>query len=116
MKLYSEDIIILKELYISKIVQFYGLHLTHSLSPAQILRCTDKFSKLGIFELDNENISLSEKGKKWIEANKKFIFLKKFQFNNRFDKSKYIIERIEVNSLYKPVIKSIDRRIFKEGE
>lgn len=116
MKLYSEDIIILKEIFAKKKISLYQFHKKYRLSPAQILRCVEKLSSKEIVEILDDYISLTELGSKWIDANRSFIFLKKFEYISHYDKDLHRINKIKENSLYKPNIKILDSRILKEGE
>lgn len=116
MKLHSEDIIILKEIYAKQKVSLYELHTKYRLSPAQILRCIEKLNSKEIIEILDDFIVLTEIGSKWIDANRSFIYMKKFEYISRFNEDLHSIKKIKENSLYKPNIKSLDSRILKEGE
>lgn len=115
MKIFSEDILILRQLLTEKNVDLYKLHQIYKLSPAQIVRSVTKLSNKNIIIDKETTINITEFGIKWIEANRNFIFLKKFKNFSSYNSNLYNINKIELNSLYKPKIKSIDKRIFKEG-
>lgn len=76
MKLFSEDLEVLKELYKSGEVEIYHFHKIYHLSPAQLSRSIRKFSKIDIFHLEGNALKLTEKGKIWILANRYSLFLK----------------------------------------
>ena len=116
MKIYSEDIIILKEIYIKRKISLYELHEKYRLSPAQILRCIEKLDSKEIIIAFDDSIILTELGVKWIDANRNFIYMKKFEYISRFNDELHVIKKIKENSLYNPIIKSLDSRILKEGE
>lgn len=115
MKIFSEDILILRHLLVERNVELYKLHLIYKLSPAQIVRSITKLSDKNIIIDKETSISITEFGIKWIQANRSFVLLKKFKNFNSYNNNLYNIGKIELNSLYKPKIKSIDKRIFKEG-
>ena len=116
MDLYSEDIELLKELYLREKVDFYFFHEKYKLSPAQLGRTLKKFKDAGFIVLDGQNIVLNETGRKWIIGNRRELFLK--------EKSKYwkkIPEEMKqdtlaINELYIPDRKKIDKEIFKNIE
>ncbi|WP_294274602.1 hypothetical protein [uncultured Chryseobacterium sp.] len=116
MKIFTEDLIILKNLYASKILNLYDIHKIYKLSPAQIVRCLKKFSEKKILEYDNTKVCITETGIKWVEANKGFIYLKRFEYIGSYEEDLYQGFQIEVNQLYKPKIYKIDSTLFKEGE
>jgi DNA-binding Lrp family transcriptional regulator len=116
MKIYSEDIIILKELYAKQKVSLYELHEKYRLSPAQIMRCIEKLNSKEIIKIFDDFIVLTKLGAKWIDANRSFIYMQKFEYISRFNEELYSIKKIKENSLYKPIIKSLDSKILKEGE
>ncbi len=115
-KLYSEDIELIKELYIEKQVHLYSFHEKYLLSPAQLARTINKFVDEGIIELNNEMISLTTKGEKWIVCNRKALFL--------FEKDKYWKEipgdmrqrAMGIKELYLPNRNKIDKELFKNIE
>ena len=116
MKIFTEDIILLKSLYTLKTFDFYDLHKNYKLSPAQIVRSLKKFSEKKILEYDKTTVFLTKIGEKWIEANKKFIFLRRFEYICPYSEDLYKGLQIEINELYKPKIYKIDYTLFKEGE
>ncbi|WP_343659632.1 hypothetical protein [Chryseobacterium sp.] len=116
MKLFSEDIIILREIYTFKKVYLYDLHKKYKLSPAQIIRSLKKFSEKKMLEYNNVEFFITQIGVDWIEANKSFIFLKRFEYICSYDDNLYKRNKIDVNKLYKPKIYKIDYTLFKEGE
>ena len=76
MKLYSEDIEFLKELYERKHVDIYFFHEKYMLSPAQLARTIKKFTDKEIVEFEENLVTLTLKGEKWILSKRKSLFLK----------------------------------------
>lgn len=87
MKLFSEDIIILRNVMEKQKVLIYDFHKNYKLTPAQILRSLSKFSIHKIVEYDEINVKITEFGKEWVNANRKFIYLSKFEYICSYDKS-----------------------------
>ncbi|OCK50690.1 hypothetical protein BA768_19435 [Chryseobacterium sp. CBo1] len=116
MKLFIEDIIILKEIYNFKKINLYQLHREHKLSPAQIIRCLKKFSEKEILIYNDIEALITQIGISWIEANKKIIFLNRFEYICSYSNDLYRGNQININELYKPKISKIDYTLFKEGE
>lgn len=119
MKIFSEDIILLKEVQKDIPLEIYVLHLKYKLSPAQLARSIEKFSSLDIITIvSNEYIRITDFGKKWLIANKSKIYL--FDRDSEWKKIPIedAIESIGANKLYKVDLKKIDTRILKkiEGE
>jgi len=116
MDLYSEDIELLKELYLREKVDFYFFHEKYKLSPAQLGRTLKKFKDAGLIVIEEQNIILNEIGIKWIIGNRRELFLK--------EKSKYwknipdemTQEILGINDIYIPNRKKIDKEIFKNLE
>lgn len=116
MKLFSEDIELLKELYSKEKIEMYYFHEKYKLSPAQLGRTIKKFKEAGLIIIDEKNVILLEKGRKWIIGNRRDLFL-----NERSKYWKKIPEQMKqeslaINELYKPDRKKIDKEIFKNIE
>lgn len=116
MNLYSEDIELLKELYLTDKIDLYFFHEKYMLSPAQLGRTLKKFKDADLIIFDQNSVALNENGRKWIIENRRQIFL--------VEKSKYwkkIPENMKqdslnINELYIPNRKNIDNEIFKNIE
>lgn len=119
MKVFSEDLILLKDVQKGIPIDIYSLHERYQLSPAQLARSMDKFAQLGIISIvDNKFLIITEFGKKWIIANKSKIYLLERDSEWKKMPIDAATETIGINKLYKADIKKIDTRIFKtiEGE
>lgn len=116
MRLYSEDIELMKELYYKKKIDIYFFHEKYKLSPAQLARSINKFVDKGLVDFNNNQVVLNKDGVDWIFRNRKILFLE--------EKSKYWKEipeemkqtPIAINSPYKPNLKYLDKEIFKDIE
>jgi hypothetical protein len=73
-----EDKEILRDLFKeSKMVSIYSFHKKYMLSPGQLSRSLRKFESMGVLVSTDENVELTEYGKKWILQNRKELFLNK---------------------------------------
>lgn len=71
----SSDIIIIKSLLQSKIVDIHSLHVDYHLSPAQLQLSISKFINAGIVCVDGIKLRLTQSGSDWIYRNRKALFL-----------------------------------------
>lgn len=71
----SSDIIIIKSLLQSKIVDIHTLHVNYHLSPAQLQLSISKFINAGIVCVDGIKVRLTQNGIDWICSNRKSLFL-----------------------------------------
>lgn len=116
MKIFSEDIELLKELLIKEKIDMYYFHEKYMLSPAQLGRTIRKYEALNIISLENNIILLTSKGKQWIFKHRKELFL--------YERPKYwkeipqemLQEKIKINELYKPNPKKIGSDLFNNTE
>jgi hypothetical protein len=116
MKLYSEDIEFIKELFTQKEVNMYFFHEKYFLSPVQLARTINKFLTEEIIEMQGDLVSLTTKGKAWVICKRKLLFL--------YEKDKYWKEiplemkqePIGINEFYKPNRKRLDQELFKNIE
>lgn len=115
-KYFSEDIEFVKELFERKQVDLYFFHEKYLLSPAQLLRTTNKFIKEGIIELKNEVATLTPKGEKWIIYNRKTLFLNEKDKYWKEIPSKMRQNSIGIKDLYKPYRNKLDKELFKNIE
>lgn len=114
MDIYSEDIELLKELYLREKVDLYFFHEKYKLSPAQLGRTLKKFNDAGYIIIDKQDVILNEIGRKWIIGNRRQLFLK--------EKSKYwkkvpeemTQKNLSINELYIPNRKNIDNELFEK--
>ncbi|CAL2080800.1 helix-turn-helix domain-containing protein [Tenacibaculum sp. 190524A05c] len=116
MKFFSEDIEFVKELFDSKQVNLYHFHEKYLLSPAQLARTIKKFREEGIIELNDDKISLTTKGEKWIICSRKKLFLNE---RNKYWKEVPLEmkqESIMINEFYKPNRNKLDTELFKNIE
>lgn len=116
MRLFSEDIEFVKELYFHNSVSVYYFHEKYMLSPAQLGRTIRKFIEIECVTLNDTNITLTNKGRKWIIANRRELFLKnkdKYWKNIPIDMKQ---EAISINDTYKPDITKLDSELFRNFE
>lgn len=114
MQIFSEDIEFIKELYIHNSVNMYFFHEKYMLSPAQLGRTIRKFTNIKCVIINDNNIELTDKGRKWIIANRKELFLKtkeKYWKNIPVEMAQ---EAFKINDTYKP--KKFDSELFKALE
>lgn len=118
MNIYSEDILLLKELYEHNTIDVYLLHSKYRLSPAQVARSILKFTNSNILTSTEDNISITEYGLNWIIANRNFIFLKKRDYIWKVIPEQFSQKKLDINDFSIPKRKTLDKRIFKliEGE
>lgn len=71
----SSDIIIIKALLQSEIVDIYSMHAEYHLSPAQLQLSINKLVSAGIIDVAGLTIRLTQSGNDWICSNRRSIFL-----------------------------------------
>lgn len=116
MQLFSEDIEFIKELYLYNSVSMYFFHEKYMLSPAQLGRTIRKFADIECVIMNENRIELTEKGRKWIIANRQELFLKtkeKYWKNVPADMTQ---DTIKISDKYKPNRNKLDSELFKTLE
>lgn len=113
MQIFSEDIEFIKELYIHNSVSMYFFHEKYMLSPAQLGRTIRKFTNIECVIMNDDNIELTEKGRKWIIANRKKLFIKTKEKYWKNIPIEMIQETFKINDTYKPNTKKLDSELFK---
>lgn len=114
MYIFSEDIEFMRELYIYNSVSLYFFHEKYMLSPAQLGRTIRKFTDIECVILNENRIELTEKGRKWIIANRRELFLKtkeKYWKNIPIEMAQ---KTFKISDTYKP--KKLDSELFKTLE
>lgn len=114
MYIFSEDIEFMRELYIHNSVSLYFFHEKYMLSPAQLGRTIRKFTNIECVIFNENYIELTEKGRKWVIANRRELFLKtkeKYWKNIPVEMAQ---EAFQINDTYKP--KKFDSELFKALE
>lgn len=114
--LFSEDVEFLKELYYKNRLDLYFFHEKYRLSPAQLARTIRKFEELDLIVLSCDQVILLDKGRSWIFANRKNIFLKEKSKYWKVIPVKMCQKVLGVNELYKPNRKKIDKELFENTE
>ena len=71
----SSDIIVIKSLLQSEVVDVHSLHVDYHLSPAQLQLSISKLVEAGIISVDETRIRLTQSGSDWIYRNRKALFL-----------------------------------------
>ncbi len=116
MDIYSEDIEFLRELYCKNEVDLYFFHEKYRLSPAQLSRTISKFIEIELIILQDNNIVLTETGKKWIISHRKNLFLDEKRKYWKEIPNNMVQETININELYKPNRNKLDTELFKNYE
>ncbi|WP_321289383.1 hypothetical protein [uncultured Sunxiuqinia sp.] len=116
MKFYSEDIEFVKELFEKKQVNLYLFHEKYLLSPAQLARTIKKFLEEEVVELNNDKVSLTPKGERWIICNRKALFLNEKKKYWKEVPVEMKQESIGINEFYKPNRNKLDTELFKNIE
>jgi hypothetical protein len=83
------------------------------LSPAQLGRTIRKFTNIECVIINDNNIELTEKGRKWIIANRKELFLQTKEKYWKNTPIEMIQETFKINDTYKPNTKKLDSELFK---
>lgn len=112
MNFVSEDIELIKKLLANSHVNLYDLHVEFQLSPAQVVTAIDKLRSNAFVTMNGMSITLTKKGKEWLNKNAGTILTSK---RNQYWKELSIDmlqPQIGVNTFYKP---NIDK-IRKEGK
>ena len=108
----SADIVILRELYRNESLDIYVFHKLYSLSPAALAQTINRFLKLGVIEIQDDLIRLTDFGLKWILSNRKSLFLKD-RVQEWKDVPDYMLKtKIPVDSLYVPRKSLVDKEFF----
>lgn len=116
MKLYSEDIEFLKELYHKDRVDLYFFHEKYRLSPAQLSRTLNKFLKMELVVLQGNEVLLNETGRMWIIKHRRDLFLGVRRKYWKEIPDNMVQNAININELYLPNKKSLDTELFKNFE
>lgn len=116
MNIYSEDIEVLKELYIHNKLELYFFHEKYKLSPAQLVRTLDKFIALECIKITSGSVELTEKGYKWIFINRKRLFLQKKNKFWRNTNEDITQEQISIGDIYRIKKNRLDEGIFDNIE
>lgn len=114
MNFYSEDIIIMREVFSKSSVSIYFLHEKYLFSPGQLARSIDKLISLNVINLTKEDINITDYGIKWILSNRNRLFLSE---KNQYWKSvpEYMkCEQLDVNNIYKPNRSLLDYNFFSK--
>ncbi len=113
MKLFSEDIEFLRELFVKSRVELYYFHEKYLLSPGQLARTVNKFLELKIVEKIDYDILLTDFGKKWILSNRKQLFLNPQKMYWKAIPNEMKKESIEKNIPFRTERKKLDSEIFR---
>lgn len=116
MKLFSEDILLLKELFKTGKTELYFFHEKFMLSPAQLARSLRKFENEGLLIVKEKQVSLTDVGKEWIFENRKNLFVNEREKYWKKVPENMKVPQLGINQLYKPERKKIDKEIFLKLE
>lgn len=114
MYFFSEDIEFMKELYINNSLSLYFFHEKYMLSPAQLGRTIKKFTDLKYVLVNDFDVVLTEKGRKWIIANRRELFLKTKEKHWKKVPIEMTREVFNINNTYKPT--KLDSELFNKLE
>ena len=92
----------------------FQLHNEYAFSPAQLGRFVKKLTSIGIIEIQNDNISLTTFGKKWLLSNRNLIFQKSVEYYWRKIPDELQQEKICINSLYKPKTRKLGKHFLED--
>tara|TARA_R100000789_G_scaffold97449_1_gene99967 strand:- start:173 stop:532 length:360 start_codon:yes stop_codon:yes gene_type:complete len=110
---FSEDIEFLRELYINRSLNIYFFHEKYKLSPLQLSRTINKFKKIDLIVLENRVVYLNEKGRDWVFSKRKELFLEERLKYWKIIPQEMKQNSIEINELYNPNRKKLDKEFFK---
>lgn len=116
----SVEIEILRDLYLNpegeRIYHFYS---KYNLSPEMIANMLLLYKDFGFIDILDNRATLTIKGRKWVFANRKAIFLTKrdmFWKNVNSDDQTETYEKLSINKLYLPRVNKIDTELIKRKE
>lgn len=113
--LYNSDRTILWKLYNSpNPISLYGLHKEFGLSPAQLGTFVAKLKKINVISADEENIQLTEYGKKWVLAHRNKIFISNLVWDWQEIPKEMKRKQIELNSPYLPKKRDLGAYFFDD--
>lgn len=114
MYFYSEDIIILREIFNLRRLNIFYFHEKYLLSPGQLARSLNNFIENKIIQIKENEIIITDFGIKWIISNRKKLFL---QEKDLFWKEipEYMTKKqLMINKLYKPKHELIDKNFLHQ--
>lgn len=114
----TADRTILRLLYKSRHtpLSLFRLHKTLKFSLAQLGSFVSKFLKLGIIDLQDECITFTEFGRKWLITNRIKIFLSRTQYKWQDMPNSMRKKQIKIDSLYLPSRKCLGGHFFEDIE
>jgi predicted transcriptional regulator len=111
MKVTQVEQSILKELFKSSNgLLVYTIYGKFRLTPAEVFKFLQKFSTADIIKQEEEKISLTEKGKKFLLFRKKAPSNSKDKFSNIPEK--FLSANIKINEFYTPKIAGLSKDIL----
>jgi hypothetical protein len=107
---------ILRTLYASlkPPLALFQLHKDLGFSPAQVGSFVAKFVKNGIVNLQDESISLTEYGRKWLIANRIKVFLSHVHYDWQDIPREMRKQKNDVTSLYSPKKCNLGEHFFED--
>lgn len=111
----TENIELLRDLYESDSeIDSYVFHKKYNLSPASLARVLNKYEQEEIIEIKGSKLKITEKGRNWVFANRRLLFLSvrkqywKVIYGKNEDMQQYALR---MNDTYLIDLKSIDIEI-----
>ena len=92
----------------------FKLHEKYAFSPAQLGGFVRKLREIGIIELQDDFILLTEGGKKWLLSNRKKIFFSHVQYSWREIPEKIRKKKIGIDSLFLPQKRKLGKHFFED--
>jgi hypothetical protein len=92
----------------------FQFHKKYSFSPGQLGSFVRKFGEVGIIELREDYILLTEYGKKWLLINRNRIFSSTVQYKWREIPEELREEKIDIDSLYLPKVRKLGKHFLED--
>jgi len=114
MYFFSEDIIILRELFSKGSSTIYYFHEKYLLSPGQLARSLNKLIEMNIAQLNDDELKITDFGIKWTISNRKKIFLEEKELFWKEIPDYMKRDQLVINQMYKPKRKLLDYNYFSK--
>jgi hypothetical protein len=95
-------------------LSLFQLHNDYRFSPGQLGSFVAKLGEIGIIDLHNEYISLTDLGKKWLISHRNKIFYSHVQYDWREIPKEMRKREIDIDSLYLPKKSSLGKHFLED--
>jgi hypothetical protein len=92
----------------------FQLHKEYAFSPAQLGSFVRKLGEIGIVELQDDYILLTECGKNWLLSNRNKIFFSQVQYNWQEIPKEMQEIKIDIDSLYLPKVRKLGKHFLED--